>query len=67
MNYQDEEEKILNEKPYNWKKHFLFDLPEMLFFVIRIFIVFGIAHVVIVSLATTLAEHLPELCKSLNL
>lgn len=34
--YDREEKKILEERPYNWKKHFLFTLPEQFWFLTRV-------------------------------
>jgi len=62
MNVDLEEEKILNEKPYNWKKHMLFELPETFYFVLKVCIVFGVLWLFTLSVVQGLSSTLPELC-----
>lgn len=50
---EDAELNILNEKPYNWVKHFLFDLPDLLMFGLKLLVLFFIVEVVIVSMLAT--------------
>jgi len=70
MNYQSEEEKILNEVPYNPTKHFLFDLPEILHFFIKILVLVLIAVVVseamVKAMTDVLIEKLPAWCEMLK-
>lgn len=49
MNYDEIEQGILSENPYNWKKHFLFQLPEILSFVLKWILIVTIAHLFLVS------------------
>lgn len=58
--YEKAEVEILNEKPYNWKKHFIFQIPEMLNFFIKViflYLVFQIfvASVMVSAVATALS------------
>lgn len=48
--YEEYEREILEEKPYNWKKHFIFQIPEMLTFFIKWLIILAIIKIVVFSL-----------------
>lgn len=64
--YDKIEESILEEKPYNWKKHFMFNLPEMLYFFLKIIILLAVTQVVIASILQATIEVLPEFCAEYN-
>jgi len=50
--YDSMEEQILNEVPYNATKHFLFQLPEMFSWLMRIAFFFVLTYIFIVSIIT---------------
>lgn len=37
MYYRNYEEVIMEEKPYNWRKHALYQLPELFGFLLKVF------------------------------
>jgi len=52
-NYIDPEIAILEEVPYNWKKHFIFNLPEMVYEICKYLIYFAILQAVMVAIIST--------------
>jgi len=60
------EEEILNEQNYNWKKHFLFTLPDMFSFVLKAIILWFLMYVFIGAMATVLLQELPNFCSILK-
>jgi len=47
-----QEIRILEEEPYNWKKHFWFDFPEMLNFFLKWLLILAVVEVVTMSMVT---------------
>jgi len=52
-NYIDPEIAILEEVPYNWKKHFICNLPEMVYEICKYFIWFAIIQATMVAIIST--------------
>lgn len=46
--YEDVEQAILSEDNYNWKKHFIFQLPELFGAIVKMFVL----YVVFMTLVT---------------
>lgn len=67
MDYEKIEKDILEERPYNAKKHFLFQLPEIFYFIIKLLLIFGAVQISFYSITKALMEKLPtaltEFCK----
>jgi hypothetical protein len=63
MDYEAEERKILEEKPYNPMKHFLFEVPELLHFFIKLAMIWGFGYIAIIAMLQTVIEHAPEFCQ----
>jgi len=61
--YDEFEKKIFEEKPYNWKKHFFFQLPEMFGFILKLGLIALVVYAFTYSLTSVLVEKLPEFCK----
>jgi hypothetical protein len=66
MNIDLEEEKILNEKPYNGGKHFLFMLPEMFGFLIKVGLFFGLLYVMTMGITSQIVKDLPNFCNQIK-
>lgn len=52
----DLEREILNEVPYNWRKHFIYNLPEMLrycFYAIILFLIIELTMTTIIVTAVS--------------
>lgn len=64
--YADREKAILEEIPYNWKKHLLFDLPDMLYFMLKVIFVFVFASIVTSSSMEVVVAELPKYCEMLK-
>jgi hypothetical protein len=64
--YADREKAILEEVPYNWKKHALFDLPDMLGFLIKLVVVFFVANIFISATFEVVVAELPAFCEMLK-
>lgn len=52
------EKQILDEKPYNWKKHLIFQIPELFYFLFKVTVVLVFAEIVLMSMATVVADTL---------
>lgn len=61
--YAKIEKDIIDEVPYNYTKHFLFDLPQVFASVVHFFLMFGIIYLIVTTTMTTTVERLPELCR----
>jgi len=53
MDYINLEQQILEEVPYNWKKHFIFCLPELAKWLCSVLLCFLIFQMFLVSMLTT--------------
>lgn len=60
--YERMEKAILEEQPYNWKKHWLFNLPEFLYFILKVIFLLTFAQIAIASVLQATVEILPEFC-----
>lgn len=63
--YNDTEKKILEEKPYDWKKHMLFTLPEQASFLLTLFLGSVIAYHIALGVTGGIVDSLPSLCDKL--
>lgn len=50
------EKAILRENPYNWKKHFIHLLPEIIYFCFRWFAILLFIQIVFSSMALAVAD-----------
>jgi len=51
-NVYEPEISILEETPYNWKKHLIFQIPEMIDGIVRITFIFVVLDLIAVSIIT---------------
>jgi len=56
VDYDQVEKNIIEEKPYNWKKHFLFQLPETFGFVFKTILIFLFFKLLAVSIITSIVS-----------
>lgn len=63
--FENHELKILNEKPYNWRKHFIFELPDLFYFLVKIAIIFGLTSIITTATLESMTETLPVFCEML--
>jgi hypothetical protein len=54
------EKQIISEKLYDWKKHFIHQLPEMLYFLLRWCFYFLVAQILLTTLALSAARAMVE-------
>lgn len=57
---------IINEKPYNWFKHFLFDLPEIVFETLKFGAYILIFLLISQALMNVMIQELPTFCEALK-
>lgn len=65
MKHMEMQQKILSEEPYSPMKHFLFDLPEMLSFLFKWFLILLMAEMVLSAMALAVAQTMVEAAKTL--
>lgn len=62
--YEQTEENIIYEEPYNWKKHFIFHIPEMMSFFIKVILVFSLVQMLVATIvASVIATTIKDLSK----
>jgi hypothetical protein len=57
---EDLEMSILEEVPYNWKKHYLFQLPEFFYFLFKCLVVWLFTEMILLSMASAVAKTMLE-------
>lgn len=57
---------ILREQPYNWKKHWLYTLPEVFYFTLKILILFFVIKTATMAWLEVMIEQLPAYCETIN-
>lgn len=51
--YEHVEQKIMDEVPYNWKKHFIFHIPEILSFCIKFVLVMSLLQFLVATITVS--------------
>jgi len=59
------EKSILEEKPYNWKKHLIHQLPEMIYFSLKWIFYITVAQILLTTMALAVAETMLQLPKQI--
>lgn len=59
--YEQQEQQILSEVPYNAVKHFLFTLPDILSFLLTFIVIITIGEIFVTTIASVFAQALVDL------
>jgi len=62
MDLVDEETKIINENPYNWRKHLLFNLPDLFYFILKCGVLFTVFYLWVGAFTAQMIAELPRFC-----
>lgn len=66
MDYEKYEQKILEEEPYNATKHFLYNLPEIFYFILKFGFIMVVMYAMTQAMTETLLRELPAFCSLLK-
>lgn len=63
---EDIEDEIMREEPYSPIKHFLWDLPDLFYFILKAGIIYGLVYIIFGAMTVSLVQTLPTFCNALK-